>query len=80
MEKGFKNLNQACRAAQKKHDGDSGIGHSDLEDSPDERMPSRALSDIPEAPFQYHQPYAPTQQRMPSIQNMLQYPPNPRHL
>jgi hypothetical protein len=78
MEKGLKNLNQAWRSAQKKQgtyeDGhmDSGIGHSDL-DEETERLPSATLSDIPENAFSYPPSYPTTQQRMPSIQNMLQH-------
>jgi hypothetical protein len=74
MEKGMKNLNQAYRSAQKKNGtyedshGDSGIGHSDL-DEEDDRLPN-----IPEGFSQYPQEYSP-QQRVPSIQSMLhQYP------
>lgn len=83
MEKGLKTLNTAARKKQGTYDeehGDSGIGHSDLDEEQDDRMPS-TLSDIPESSFPYH-PYSATQQRVPSIRNMLQYPgPNhPRHL
>lgn len=72
MEKGLKNLAQAYRSSQKKNGtyeehGDSGIGHSDLEEEQDDRMP-----DISESPFQYQQGST-AQQRVPSIQSMLQY-------
>lgn len=88
MEKGFKNLNQACRAAQKKQGTyydedhmDSGIGQSDLDEEAGDRLPSVTLSDIPETTYPYQQTYSTTQvqqQRVPSIQNMLQYAgPNP---
>lgn len=82
MEKGLKNLNQAYRSAQKKQgtyeEGDSGIGHSDLDEEHDhdDRMPmpsSSTLSNIPEA-FHYRPAYQQTHQRVPSIQNMLQHP------
>ncbi|KAF2751702.1 hypothetical protein M011DRAFT_393302 [Sporormia fimetaria CBS 119925] len=79
MEKGLKNLNQAYRSAQKKQGtyeegGDSGIGHSDL-DEESERMPSANPSDVSAPMQQYGYPHAypMPQQRMPSIQNMLQY-------
>ena len=86
MEKGLKNLAQACRSAQKKqgtytdsHD-DSGIGISDLEEESDDRHPE--LPDVQEAVFQYHgyptaqpHPHPHQQQRVPSIQALLgQYP------
>lgn len=81
----MKNLNQAYRASQKRNSGtydsdhmDSGIGHSDLDEEREGRMPSATLSDIPESTYS---PYQATysaqhaqhaQQRVPSIQNMLQ--------
>jgi hypothetical protein len=84
MEKGLKNLNHAYRSAQKKQGTyeedhmDSGIGHSDLDEEHEERLPSVTLSDIPETPFPYQPTYSAAQQRVPSIQNMLQYSgPNP---
>lgn len=74
MEKGLKNLAQACRSAQKKQgtyeEGDSGVGHSDMDEEQDEHMPG-----IPESTMSY-QGY-PNQQRVPSIQNMLQQYPGP---
>lgn len=77
MEKGLKNLNQAYRSAQKKSSSycdDSGIGHSspDLDDEHDDRM-----AELPES-FTSYQPAAYTQQRVPSIQNMLAQYPGPR--
>lgn len=77
MEKGLKNLTQAYRSAQKKqNDGsyhdheDSGIGISDLdEESVDHHtdLPSVSEAHYPTYPGGY-----PSQQRVPSIQSMLQ--------
>ncbi|KAF2275891.1 uncharacterized protein EI97DRAFT_59669 [Westerdykella ornata] len=87
MEKGLKNLNQAYRSAQKKQGtydddhGDSGIGHcSDLDEEHEERMPSSTLSDVSGPAFTYQQTYTAHShhQRVPSIQNMLQFP-GPTH-
>ena len=78
MEKGLKNLNQAYRSAQKKqgtgsHHEDSGIGISDLEED-DRSTPI----DGPVDPtgFAYHHGYQTQQQRVPSIQSILQHQPN----
>lgn len=84
MEKGLKNLNQAYRSAQKKQGtgtydedhGDSGIGHSDVDEEHEERVPSSALSDMADTGYQFRSSYAQRQhQRVPSIQNMLQHQP-----
>ena len=80
MEKGLKNLNQAYRSAQKKqgtYDGnhdDSGIGHSDMDE--DDRRPD-VLESVAENPFQQHYPTV-TQQRMPSINNIIDHPYQPQ--
>lgn len=77
MEKGFKNLQQAHRSAQKKqgityhdHCGDSGIGISDLDEESEDNhtdMPSMSEAHYTE----YAEDYPPNQQRVPSIQSML---------
>lgn len=84
MEKGIKNLTQACRSAQKKqNDGsyhdheDSGIGISDLEE---ESSPAD-MPNVSDAHFAQYQVAYPSQQqlqqqqlqhqRVPSIQSML---------
>ncbi|KAH7078255.1 hypothetical protein FB567DRAFT_552267 [Paraphoma chrysanthemicola] len=77
MEKGIKNLTQAARSAQKKqNDGtyhdheDSGIGISDLEE---ESSPADMGPSVSEAHFPtYAVGYPSQQQRVPSIQSMLQ--------
>ncbi|KAF2254861.1 hypothetical protein BU26DRAFT_418099 [Trematosphaeria pertusa] len=80
MEKGLKNLNQAYRSAQKKqgtydgHHDDSGVQLSDLDEEPVDRP-----ADIPEmadpSPYaQYPTGYPSQQQRVPSIQSILQPP------
>ncbi|KAH6877817.1 hypothetical protein BKA58DRAFT_397930 [Alternaria rosae] len=89
MEKGLKNLTQAFRSAQKKlengtyHDHeDSGVGISDLEEEQEEphvemhsmsAIPENHYSAYPSYPLHQHQ----HQQRVPSIQSMLQ--PMPQH-
>jgi hypothetical protein len=86
MEKGLKNLNQAYRSAQKKqgtgsHE-DSGIGISDLDED------DRSTPVDPTDPANYHYQFHGTQQRVPSIQSILQqqpvamppgYPTHPYH-
>ncbi|QRC90744.1 hypothetical protein JI435_002610 [Parastagonospora nodorum SN15] len=84
LEKGFKNLSQAARSAEKKQiDGtyhdveDSGIGISDLEEesSPTDMLPAG----MSEAHFsQYTGAYPSQQQRVPSIQSMI-HPQHPQY-
>ncbi|KAF2691944.1 hypothetical protein K458DRAFT_285252 [Lentithecium fluviatile CBS 122367] len=75
MEKGLKNLNQAYRSAQKKqgtgsHE-DSGIGISDLDE--DDR--STPIDPVDPASYSHYQTYPTQQQRVPSIQSILQHQP-----
>ncbi|EOA81444.1 uncharacterized protein SETTUDRAFT_99126 [Exserohilum turcica Et28A] len=82
MEKGLKNLTQACRSAQKKlengtyHDHeDSGIGISDLEEEQeDHHVDMSHMSSLPESHYSAYPSYPQQQQqqqRVPSIQSML---------
>jgi hypothetical protein len=80
MEKGLKNLTQAYRSAQKKlengtyHDhDDSGVGVSDLEEEQeDHRVDLHNMSTIPDTHYSAYPSYPMHQQRVPSIQSMLQ--------
>jgi hypothetical protein len=81
MEKGLKNLTQAYRSAQKKlengtyHDHeDSGVGVSDLEEEQEDHVVDlqQHMSTIPETHYTGYPPYPMHQQRVPSIQSMLQ--------
>ncbi|KAF2132297.1 hypothetical protein P153DRAFT_354921 [Dothidotthia symphoricarpi CBS 119687] len=87
MEKGFKNLQQAHRSAQKKqgitytdHCGDSGIGISDLdEESEDIHADNPTASETHYN--QFPESYPQNQQRVPSIQSMLHPTQHPsRHI
>jgi hypothetical protein len=80
MEKGLKNLTQAYRSAQKKlengtyHDHeDSGVGISDLEEEQeDHHVDLHNMSTLPETHYSAYPSYPLHQQRVPSIQSMLQ--------
>jgi len=83
MEKGLKNLNQAYRSAQKKqgtgsHE-DSGIGISDLDEDDRSTPIDGPVDPMPTGFPSYHHTYpthATQQQRVPSIQSILQHQPN----
>lgn len=77
MEKGLKNLTQADRSARKKqNDGsyhdheDSGIGISDLDEESEDHHAD--MPNVSEAHFSAYPGVYPSQQRVPSIQSMLQ--------
>lgn len=77
MEKGLKNLAQAYRSAQKKqNDGsyhdhdDSGVGISDLDEEPEDHHSGMPI--VAEPHYPAYQVGYPSQQRVPSIQSMLQ--------
>jgi len=79
MEKGLKNLNQAYRASQRRQgtyegNDDSGFGHSDPEEDPEN--PSPVLTEASNhlaMPYMASGGYVPTT-RVPSIHSILQQP------